>query len=168
MEDKLSSFCHGIFVYLFRIYLIEKINLKLFELIILPNNQFGVDALWGERLLLLLLGLIWRLDSTFFARKDIHIIIITYFSKNTNISEKRMRRLLLKSLILQIFLDFYSWYRIASIIFMICGSICFGIFASTVTYISPVFPLLVRHFPDILNFVPGFVPALTFRESPFP
>jgi len=85
MEDKLSSFCHGIFVYLFRIYLIEKINLKLFELIILPNNQFGVDALWGKRLLLLLLGLIWRLDSTFFARKDIHIIIINTRRNSINI-----------------------------------------------------------------------------------
>lgn len=57
----------------------------------------------------------------------------------------------------------------ASIIFSMDGSRgnC-GIFASTTTYISPVRPSIVRHFPDILYFVPGFVPAFTFRESVFP
>ena len=97
----------------------------------------------------------------------IHYIIITYFFKNTSISKKRMCRLSLIILILQIFLDFYIWYRIASIIFMTCGSISFGILASTMTYISPVFQSLVLHFPEILNFVHGFVPAFTLIERFF-
>lgn len=63
----------------------------------------------------------------------------------------------------------YIWYRMASIIFSTVGSSGVrGIFASTITYISPVFPSMVRPFPDILNLVPGFVPAFTFSERVFP
>lgn len=66
------------------------------------------------------------------------------------------------------FSGFYTWYRIASIILMVCASISLGILASTITYISPIFPPLVRHFPDILNLVPGFVPFFTLRVRLFP
>lgn len=48
------------------------------------------------------------------------------------------------------------------------AGISFGIFASTITYISPVFPPLVLHFPEILNFVPGFVLDFILSERCFP
>jgi hypothetical protein len=63
----------------------------------------------------------------------------------------------------------YTWYRIASIICAILGSSGVrGILASTMTNISPVLLSILRPFPEILNLVQGFVPALTFSVSTFP
>lgn|GEM_PF-5887629 len=56
----------------------------------------------------------------------------------------------------------------ASIILATCGGISFGIFAFTITNISPVRPPEVRHFPAILNLVPGCVNALTLSVRFFP